>query len=227
MSVNVSLQVLYGGTFDPVHNGHLAVARAARDALEARVSLMPAADPPHKSATGANAWQRAQMLRLAVAAEPGLAVDLRELRRAEPSYTVDTLRELRSEAGWRAPWAILLGADSFLGLAHWKHWRELFTLAHIVVAERPGSRLEEVSIAPLAAMLIGRMAEDAAALRRQPAGLVYRLRQRPSAESSSAIRAAIADGRPWRRWLPPATANFIIEQGLYRRSDQSLASAVD
>ena len=90
----MTLRVLYGGTFDPVHAGHLGVARHARDVLDAEVALMPAADPPHKGPTRASAAQRAQMLQLAVEGEPGLRVDLRELQRTGPSYTVDTLQDL-------------------------------------------------------------------------------------------------------------------------------------
>ena len=101
----VTLRVCYGGTFDPVHNGHLAVARAARDALQAQVFLLPAADPPHKGPTQANAQQRARMLDLALAGETGLKVDRRELYREGPSYTIDTLLELRAELGDEVPLA--------------------------------------------------------------------------------------------------------------------------
>jgi nicotinate-nucleotide adenylyltransferase len=139
------LRILYGGTFDPVHDGHLGVARHARDALDAEVRLMPAADPPHKGPTHATAAQRAAMLHLAVAGESGLRVDLRELERHCPSYTVDTLRALRAEVGPSQPWAILVGADSFCSLDSWSRWRELFDLAHIVVAARAGSALAELS----------------------------------------------------------------------------------
>src|SRR5690606_18972130 len=121
--------VLYGGTFDPVHEGHLAVARFARDALAATVHFMPAADPPHRPAPGANAAQRVEMLRLALADEPGLGLDLRELACREPSWTVETLRRLRDEIGQDAPVALLVGADSFLDLPRWREWRELFDLA--------------------------------------------------------------------------------------------------
>src|SRR5690606_35823375 len=100
---SMSLLVCYGGTFDPVHNGHLAVARSARDALRAEVALLPAHDPPHKGPTRADAQQRAAMLELAVAGESGLHVDRRELLREGPSYTVDTLGELREELGADAP----------------------------------------------------------------------------------------------------------------------------
>ncbi|OCG96678.1 nicotinate-nicotinamide nucleotide adenylyltransferase, partial [Xanthomonas euvesicatoria] len=101
------LHLYYGGTFDPIHLGHLAIACAARDELGACVQLVPAADPPHRPAPGATAAQRAQMLQLALANSPGLQLDTRELQRATqcdaPSYTVDTLRELRAELGPAAP----------------------------------------------------------------------------------------------------------------------------
>ncbi|MET0718340.1 MAG: nicotinate-nicotinamide nucleotide adenylyltransferase, partial [Pseudoxanthomonas sp.] len=97
------LKLFYGGTFDPVHNGHLAIARAARDELDCTVRLMPAADPPHRAPPGADARQRAEMLDLAVIDERGLQVDRRELLRDGPSYTIATLRELRGEYGPLAP----------------------------------------------------------------------------------------------------------------------------
>ena len=131
-----ALRVLYGGTFDPVHLGHIAVACAARDALDATVAFMPAADPPHRAPPGAAAADRAAMLDLAIAGEPGLALDLRELERDGRSWTDDTLRELRAAIGDAAPVALLLGADSFDALPTWKDWRALFDLAHLVVAGR-------------------------------------------------------------------------------------------
>ena len=138
----MDLTVFYGGTFDPVHNGHLAVARSARDVLGVTIHLMPAADPPHRAAPGASALQRARMLDLAVAGEPGMVVDRREVSRGARSYSVDTLREVREQLGAQAPVALLLGADSLLGLASWKEWQTLFTLAHFVVAERIGNNIE-------------------------------------------------------------------------------------
>src|SRR5690606_32619729 len=129
-----ALRVLYGGTFDPVHLGHVAVARAARDALDAEVAFMPAADPPHRAPPGAPAADRAAMLDIAIAGEPRLQLDLRELRREGRSWTVDTLRALRAGIGMDAPVALLVGADSFAALPTWKEWRALFGLAHFVVA---------------------------------------------------------------------------------------------
>ncbi|WP_425606030.1 nicotinate-nucleotide adenylyltransferase [Lysobacter firmicutimachus] len=205
------LSVFYGGTFDPIHDGHLAIACAARDALAAQVRLMPAADPPHRAPPGASAEHRARMLDLAVAGEPGLVVDRRELLRDGPSYTIETLRQLRAEFGPAQPLALLVGADSFLDLPQWREWRSLFDLAHFVVAERPGSPLEAERI-PFAA---GRETASVDCLRQAPAGRVYRLRQPLQAESASQVRARIAAGEPWRELVPPAVAAYIERHGLY------------
>jgi nicotinate-nucleotide adenylyltransferase len=214
------LNLYYGGTFDPVHNGHLAIARAAREELGTRVSLMPAADPPHRAPPGAPAWQRALMLDLAVAGQPGLQVDRRELQRAERapesrSYTIDTLHELRGELGVQAPIALLVGADSLISLPTWKDWRDLFDLTHFVVAERPGSPLDGELPAPLAAQLRGRWRDQPDALQATPAGLLYRLHQPLQPESASDLRQRIATGQPWRDLLPAAVAAYIADERLY------------
>lgn len=209
--------VLYGGTFDPVHDGHLAIARAARDTLQAEIRLMPAADPPHRPPPGAGATDRAAMLELAVAGEAGLRVDLRELRRDLPSRSVDTLRELRREIGDERPVALLLGADSFAGLPGWKEWRALPGLAHFVVASRAGSPLDHDRLDPaLAEAIEGRVVDDPAALRAAPAGAVMYLRQPLHPQSATAIRAAIVAGGAWRDLVPAAVAAYIERHGLYR-----------
>ena len=209
-----ALRVLYGGTFDPVHLGHLAVARAARDALDAEVAFMPAADPPHRAAPGAGAADRAAMLELALADEEGLALDLRELRRDTPSWTVDTLRGLRAEIGDDAPVALLVGADSFAALPTWKDWRALFGLAHFVVAGRAradGAGVPAESVAASA----GRVAMSADELRSAPAGRVFHLRQPLFPHSASEVRARIAAGQPWEALVPAPVAAWIRARGLY------------
>ncbi|MGO1069451.1 nicotinate-nucleotide adenylyltransferase [Lysobacter sp. CA199] len=208
----MSLLVFYGGTFDPIHDGHLAIARAARDALSARVRLMPAADPPHRAPPGASAEHRARMLDLAVAGEPDLVVDRRELRREGRSYTVETLREVRAEVGPDQPLALLVGADSFIDLPQWREWQALFELAHFVVAERPGSPLDGERVEAIAP---GRETAEVAALRDSPAGRVYRLKQPLHAESASQVRQLIAAGEAWRAFVPPPVAAYIDRHGLY------------
>ncbi|NZA28071.1 nicotinate-nucleotide adenylyltransferase [Luteimonas sp. SJ-92] len=215
------LLLLYGGTFDPVHNGHLAIARAARDRLRRPVRMMPAADPPHRPPPGADARHRAAMLRLAVAEEPGLSVDLRELERDGRSYTVDTLRALR-RAEPAAPVALLMGADSFAGLMSWKDWRDLFSLAHLVVAERAGNALDDLP-APLAAELDARGCADPAALEGGPAGRILRLGQPLSGESATGLRALVAAGGDWRALVPAPVAGYIDRHGLYRDGGDTAA----
>lgn len=218
----MSLLVCYGGTFDPVHNGHLAIARAARDALDASVRLLPSADPPHKDATHADAGQRARMLEIAVAGEPGLAVDRRELDREGPSYTVDTLRTLRGDFGRDRPIAWLVGADSLATLDTWHAWRELFALAHLLVVQRAGD-------APDVAWLTARSPTVAAeaATRWRPAahladapsgGLAVLPLAELRPESSTELRRRIGAGEAWRDWTAPAVAAYIDHRHLYGAS---------
>jgi len=214
------LQVFYGGTFDPVHNGHIAIAESAAAALHTQVWLMPAADPPHRAPPGADADQRARMLQLAVAGRPQLQVDLRELERARrrpgvPSWTVDTLRELRQQLGPRQPIALLMGADSLLGLPAWHEWEALTALAHIVVAERPGSALDGVLPPLLEQHLHAAWVGAPSALAMSPAGRVWRMQQPLHTESATAVRELIGGHGDWRALLPAAVADYIQVQGLY------------
>ncbi|WP_349791771.1 nicotinate-nucleotide adenylyltransferase [Xanthomonas sp. WHRI 7064] len=213
------LHLYYGGTFDPVHLGHLAIACAARDELGALVHLVPAADPPHRPAPGATAAQRARMLELALADTPGLALDTRELQRASrdraPSYTVDTLRALRAELGPTTPIAWLLGADAFVGLSSWHQWEDLFELAHFVIAARPGTPLDLAAAPQLAAAVQGRWAARAGELGISPAGRLWSLQQPLRGESASAVRSRIAGGGDWQALLPASVAAFIAHEGLY------------
>jgi len=214
MSQSPALTLLYGGTFDPFHNGHLAIARLAGAALSVPVTLVPAADPPHRPPPGANAQQRLAMLEAAVAGDAGLCVDRRELDRPGRSYTVDTLRSLRAERGPEAPLALLLGADSFLGLPDWHQWKALFELAHLVVADRHGSVLGDLPPV-LAEAVASRWVDDPQELHAAPAGQVLRLHQPLQSESASEVRRRIASGAAWPGLVPPSVAAFITHHGLY------------
>ncbi len=223
--MSLPLRAFYGGTFDPVHNGHIAIALAARDALGTTIWMLPAADPPHRAAPGANAEQRAAMLDLAIQGQAGLRVDRRELQRDMPSYTVDTLRELREKHGAEAPLAFVIGADSLHGLTRWKEPEALIAGAHWVVAERPGSALDE-HLPPDVARLVGtRWTLNAAALRESPGGKVLRLRQPLHAESATQIRRRIAAGETWHHLLPLAVSRYIVEHRLYGVSSGSAAAS--
>ena len=210
---------LLGGTFDPVHYGHLRFADDVRRALGLdEVRLLPARDPPHRAGPAATAADRLAMLRLAVAEFPGLVVDDRELRRDGKSYTVLTLEELRHENPQRPLW-LLLGADAFLGLPAWHRWREVFALAHVVVVARPGVALTEDMPEPLAAEWRKRLTRDPAALFSAPAGAIFGEQVSPQPIAATAIRAQLARGEKRRLavagLLPPAVLAYIDRHHLY------------
>ena len=209
------LLVLYGGTFDPVHRGHLAIAEAARDRLGATVHLLPSADPPHRARTGADATHRAAMLALAVDGQPGLRIDLRELERGMPTRTTDTLCAVREEVGEDAPVAFVLGADSFRDLPNWKGWPGLLDQAHWVVAARGGHPLDALLSPLLEASTRHRWTADATALRARPGGRLLLLDQPLHPASASQVRARIAAGGAWHGLVPDAVAAYIGRHRLY------------
>lgn len=213
----MALHLVYGGTFDPIHNGHLAIACAARDALACTVHLMPAGDPPHRAPPGADGATRAAMVALAIEGVPGLVLDRRELERVGRSYTVDTLAELRSELGASTPLAWLVGADSLLSLTSWHRWEHLLGLAHFIVAERPGIPLRDAVDGALGEALQGRWTDDVQRLFASAAGSVLRLQQPLRSESASEVRARIAAGGAWRALLPPPVADYVATHQLYAR----------
>ena len=210
-----SLLVFYGGTFDPVHCGHLAVAEAARDRLQAVVRLLPSADPPHRAPPGADAPHRAAMLALAVDGRAGLQVDLRELERGVPSRTIDTLHAVRRELGDDQPIAFVLGADSFRALPAWKGWPALLDEAHWVVAGRSGHPVDNMLAPEVATAAAGRWTDDTTALRDSRGGRLLRLEQPLHPASASQVRARVAAGQAWRHLVPPAVAAHIDHHRLY------------
>ena len=210
--------VILGGTFDPVHYGHLRVAEEVRRRLApVEVRLVPAKDPPHRGTPSASANDRLRMLELARGEFPELGVDTRELERPGKSYTVLTLGELRDAFPSR-PLALLVGADAFLGLPAWHRWRELFDLAHIVVATRPGADLDAAGMQPqLRKAWEQRSTDEVPALRARPAGAIVPLAVVPQAISATAIRAALARGAlaAVRGLLPAAVLAYIETHRLY------------
>ena len=210
-----ALLVFHGGTFDPVHCGHLAVAEAARDLLGTTVRLLPSADPPHRAPTGADATHRAAMLALAVAGRPGLQVDARELDRGVPTRTIDTLQSVRRERGADIPIAFVVGADSFRGLPDWKGWPALLDAAHWVVAGREGHPVDVALPPALATAVRHRWTDDADALRASRGGRLLRLDQPLHPASASKVRALVAAGGPWQALVPAAVAAYIDHHRLY------------
>ena len=190
---------IFGGTFDPIHLGHLCVAWEASELLDAEVLVMPSGVPPHRPAPIASAAQRLAMLQVALRDQSRLRLDARELERTGPSYTVDTVHELRTEYGNR-PLVLLLGADAFAGLPGWHGWRRLFELAHIGVLSRPG----EQALLPeeLQRETAGRWVDDPTTLLATPAGRLVALSVTPLEISATRIRELLAAGREPRYQLP-------------------------
>lgn len=210
---------ILGGTFDPVHQGHLGLALDIRRALSLpEVRLVPAGDPPHRAGPQASAADRLAMLRLAVRDTPGLAVDPREIERTGKSYTVLTLEELRAEHP-ASPLLLILGADAFHGLPTWHRWHDVSRLAHIVVAARPGVELVGDLPPELICEWRQRHVDAPAALLSTPAGAIYRQAVTPHPVSATAIRMQLAQGEPGRsavvQLLPPAVLAYIDQHHLY------------
>jgi nicotinate-nucleotide adenylyltransferase len=211
---------IFGGTFDPIHYGHLRLAEEiAEGAKLAAVRFLPSGTPPHRARPGADAEHRLAMARLATADNPCFAVDERETKRTGPGYTYDTLIELRQELGQNRPLALLLGADAFLELATWHRWRELFNLAHIVVAYRPGfpidtwqARMPE----PLAHEYAVRYMQQPLAVHLASAGGIAAVSMTGLDISATFVRNALASGRSVRYLLPEPVLAYIRTHGLYR-----------
>lgn len=198
---------LLGGTFDPVHNGHLAVARHLRDTLDAEsVRLILNAVPPHRTPPECPVEHRLAMLEAALAGEDRLVADTRELRRTGPSYSVWTLRSLRRELR-DASLCWIVGVDAWLGLESWYRWYELSSLAHFVVVRRPGWELSRDAAVHLS--------RDTAALRRRPSGAAV-LCDGPGLDvSASGVRRRLAAGESASAALPGPVRDYIQRNNLY------------
>jgi nicotinate-nucleotide adenylyltransferase len=203
---------ILGGTFDPVHSAHLALARAARDTLSLeKVLWIPAGQPRHRDAPLAPAADRLAMVKLAIAGNSAFEVDATEVQSDAPSYTVPTLQRLRQSLGATRPLVLLLGADAFLGLPSWHRWHELFGLAHLAVATRPGFALDPAAMS----------AELADEFRRRngaitgPAGAIRTFSLVAGTVSATATRTMIKAGRDPGDWLPPGILDYIRTHHLY------------
>lgn len=219
-----------GGTFDPVHNGHIQIALDALDILGLdEVRLMPCHLPPHRDRPTLTSKQRVELLRLAVKDYPQLMVDTCELLREQASYTVTTLEHLRQELGEDISIVFIMGADAFAQLHTWYQWERLRDLAHIVVMARPNSPLPTHSVLQQwveQATLVGgdeQSVKNHSIFRQQSAGGVALLERHLMDVSATAIRAQLEQGLSPKTvestlagQLPRAVADYIQEQGLYR-----------
>lgn len=209
---------ILGGTFDPVHRGHVALAEAALQGLPlAEVLWLPSGSPGHRDAPVAGARERLAMLRLATAGNPRWRIDESELGRAEPTYTVHTLTRMRAQRGAAQPLVLLLGSDSFLSLPTWLRWRELFALAHIAVATRPGHVPSDGGPQPELAAEIARRSARPEQLSESAAGRIARFAMPPMDVSASAVRAGLAAGADVGNLLPASVLAYIRAQQLYSK----------
>jgi nicotinate-nucleotide adenylyltransferase len=210
---------IMGGTFDPVHLAHLALARAALDRLGlGQVLWIPAGRPPHRDPPRAAPADRLAMVRAAIAGEPRFALDDSETHGDAPSFTVRTLERLRRQLGHEQPLVLLMGADAFRGLATWYRWQEIFSLAHIAVATRPGFPVEDFA-PPLAAEFAARRLAGADFAGR-PAGGIHTFELVAGTVSATEARALIAAGASDARLLellPAPVLDYIRRNDLYRR----------
>ena len=213
---------IVGGTFDPVHNGHLrmAIEVANRLALD-EVRFVPSATPPHRGEPDASDRQRLEMVELAILGEQRFILDDREYRREGYSYMVDTLESLRDEMGKNVSLILIMGSDAFLGLADWHRWQSLLELAHIVVVARPSGESE------LMGQLTGRdlalqklydshHTANLNDLHKRPHGSIYTIETTALGISASNIRKMIAAGESPRFLLPEIVLSYIEEHNLYR-----------
>lgn len=209
---------ILGGTFDPIHFGHL---RLAEEMLEManlqQIRFIPAGTPPHRDTPQVSAQHRSAMVQLGIADQPAFVLDDREVRRTTPCYTVDTLRELRAELGASQPLCLLMGGDAFLQLHTWHEWEQLFELAHIVVGFRPGFTMEERihSATEKLRLHYQRRLCAVAALSQQPSGGIVELAIPKLEISATLIRSRVAEDRSIRYLLPNAVADYIHQHHLY------------
>lgn len=206
---------LFGGTFDPVHLGHLDVARAARRALGLeRVWLVPARIPPHRGRPVADAADRVAMLQLAIAADPGFEISTVELEASGPSYTAHTLSRLGIDGSALDRWCFITGADAFADIATWFDYPALLDRCHFVVVSRPGRSVDTLPAAlPSLAPRMVRASENPVSAASRPG--IFLIDAPTAPVSSTGVRAAITRGLPLTGLVPDAVADYIASHRLY------------
>ena len=207
---------IFGGTFDPIHYGHLRTAFEMLQALRfGELRFVPSGDPPHRGQTYAPASLRIEMVRAATANEPRFVVDDCEVRRLGPSYTVDTLAAMREEQP-EAPMGLILGMDAFLGLADWHRWNEILDHAHIVVAHRPGWRAPDIGA--IGELISGHGTHRIDDLHEQRDNLIYIHAVTQLEISSTEIRDLVGAGRDPRFLMPDVVRDIITESKCYGKA---------
>lgn len=206
---------IMGGTFDPIHNGHLRTAVEVLDRYQySELRLIPCFQPVHKGRPSVSPQQRLEMAKLAISGDARLRVDSREMDREGPSYSVDTLRDIRSEIGPNESLIMVLGMDSFLSLPTWLNWQQLIQYSHLLVVSRPG--WEPNLISELSAFCENYRAASSHELQCAPSGRVWFETLTPLGISSSMIRALARKNESIAYLLPEPVQKYIEQHQLYR-----------
>jgi len=214
-----SLVGIYGGTFDPIHYGHLRVAEELVEVVDlCKLCFIPSGSPRLRQTPGTSKYHRAAMLRAAIQGNAKFILDEREIHRSGESRSVETLRELRDELAENFALCFLMGTDVFLKFAEWYCWRELFELCHIVIVGRPGyiSTMENIGLPQeLTQEVTHRQASHVSELKRTSSGLVLTVTTTMLDISATAIRANIANKKSIRYLLPDTVLEYIETNHLY------------
>lgn len=209
---------VFGGTFDPIHYGHLRTAFELMQALRlSEVRFLPCGTPPHRAMPLADAQLRLAMVTGAIEGQAGFIIDDREVHRDGPSYSVDTLIDLRSEYPHRSL-CLIVGMDAFLSLPKWYQWRELLQLAHVVVAHRPGWRAPDMG--PLGELIVDRGTGRVGDLHESRAGSIYIHAVTQLEISSSEIRGLVRAGRDPHYLMPDQVRRLIQESDCYAAPEE-------
>lgn len=212
----VPLIGIMGGTFDPIHFGHLRMAQELAEALDlAEVRFIPSATPPHRDQPMTSAAQRAEMVALAIADNPLFRLDTRELEREGYSYTIDTLRSLHEELQGKARLCLLMGMDAFTGITSWHRWQEMLQFAHVIVATRPGAVWPSGN-SVLDAFFETHVLSGAQQLPIQAEHGIWMQEITALDISATKIRERLAHGETPRYLLPDGVLEFICQHSLYR-----------
>lgn len=207
---------ILGGTFDPIHFGHLRTALDVTENLDLeQLRFIPCGEPPHRDRPCASAAQRLAMLQAAIAGEPRFMADPREIQRGGPSYMVETLESLRQELGQQPSLALIVGLDAFAALDGWRRWQALIGLAHLIVMTRPGWSMQDLNRPAVQALVSEHRVEDIERCNKQAAGCVIFSPVTELNISSTDIRQRLQSGRDVRYLLPDSVLEMIKQQHIY------------
>jgi len=209
---------IFGGTFNPIHFGHLRIAQELADALALdEVKFVPSANPPHKNNVMASAERRCAMVKMTIADNPLFSVDELELNRGGASYTIDTLISLRESLGKDSSLCLMMGSDAFIQLNTWNRWQELLDYAHIVLVQRPSANPQEALPSEVKALLRDHYTDQHADLNNENSGAIIMQQIAARDVSSTHIRHLLQHGESVRHLMPDVVVKYINQHQLYQK----------